>query len=730
MSSNSQAAENKDAKKKKNKGSLAVGLLSQAGTAAKKAWEDGTLVRTPKELLTQYNPLDKTESYSYSALPTPSSIRLLEVGAGNPSDLIQCKLHIVDLRDSPRYIALSYSWEKDGSWTKFAAEVAGGLLGDALQHAGINLSKSKDSESDSESTSTRVMLCDGKKMIIKPNLYDALLQLRQVAPGYYWIDAVCMNQGDNDEKTQQIRMMSDIYHASESVIVWLGKCPQLLSRGVARFEAAQGLLGPMKQEDEKMGKKQMLGDDSESYTFIGAAYLVSRRWFGRLWVLQEFCLARRIDIQFGEHRIRPETVVGLIQSLKDYLEGKDGDGKGKSEYGFTNVFRPFWGQHLKFVPSLFESRQQFQQGIKWSVEEWLHLTRGRSASDNRDFVNAGLALIRQESLTIDQSLQLEDAFPLSQTGPRLWPCLRATAGVDKFEVLLNLTACLLTQNQSVFVLSLGALGDDPTLPTWVPEPGSVNGRVVEPLAFQKGTNFGACVTLVVDSPLESDPVTGLIDYLNTEISKFRRKLNKLSKPRPQQSSIDSYVSRKMAARREEPNEEEAKKLAMSLDEAWAKLKSIYPNKPWPSSDAKPGQELTTEHKNFMQVAVKINAWRTLFLTQEGLLGLGGCWIEEGEVVMLVDSGYVPYIFDSAEKNAKKNAKEIEEKLEKLTNEPQPLATKKKKNHAQLKARLDQLQSRMGKQGGAWALHGEAYVHGVMHGEALDGSRIFEPIAVN
>ncbi|KAI1314023.1 hypothetical protein F5Y03DRAFT_380872 [Xylaria venustula] len=703
-----QTTENKDAKKKKNKGSFAVGLLSQAGTAAKKAWEDGTLVRTPKELLTQYNPLDKTEPYSYSTLPTPTSIRLLEVGAGNPSDLIQCKLHVVDLKDSPIYIALSYSWEKDGSWTKFAAEVAGGLLGSALQHAGINLFKSRDSESDSKSTSTRVMLCDGKKMIIKPNLYDALLQLRQVAPGYYWIDAV----------------LSDIYHASESVTVWLGKCPQLLSRGVARFEAAQGILGPMKQEDEKMGKKQMLGDDSESYTFIAAAYLMTRRWFGRLWVLQEFCLARRIDIQFGEHRIRPETIVGLIQSLKDYLEGKDGDGKGKSEYGFTNVFRPFWGQHLKFVPPLFESRQQFQQGIKWSVEEWLHLTRGRSASDNRDFVNAGLALIRQESLTIDQSLQLEDAFTLSQTGPRLWPYLRATAGVDKFEVLLNLTACLLTQSQSVFVLSLGTLGDDPTLPTWMPEPGSLNGRVVEPLAFLTAR------TLIVDSPLECDSVTGLIDYLNTEVSKFRRKLTRLSKPRPQQSGIDGYVSRKMEARREEPNEEEAKKLATSLDEAWAKLKSIYPNKPWPSSAAKPGQEPTAEHEKFMQVAVKINAWRTLFLTQEGLLGLGGCWIEEGEVVMLVESGYVPYIFESAEEKAKKDVKETEEKLEKFTNEPQPQATKKNKDHAQLKTRLEKLQSRMGKQGGAWALNGEAYVHGVMHGEAIDGSRIFEPIAVN
>lgn len=441
--------------------------------------------------------------------------------------------------------------------------------------------------------------------------------------------------------------------------------------------------------------------------------------------------------------------------------------------------------------------------MKWSLEEWLHLTRGRSASDNRDFVNGGLALVRQASLTIDQSMQLEDAFPSSQPGPRLWPCLHATAGVDKFEVFLNLAACLLTQCQSVFLLSLGSLGNDPSLPTWVPDPGSRDERVVEPLAFQKGTNFGACVsslaspkispdgrtlylqaarlgtvehvlkrkmivafdlidlegdmisflefaakipteygpaqesgldalarTLIVDSPLDGDPVIGLIEYLNTEVSKFRRKLNRLSKPKPQLSGVEGYISRKMEARNNDPSGEEAKTLATRLDEAWAKLKSIYPNKPWPPSDAKPGQKPTDEHRNFVQVAVKVNGWRTLFLTQEGLLGLGGCWLKEGEVVMLVESGYVPYVFSSAEENAKKHVKSAEETLEKLRNEPQPLPPKRQEKQSELKAKLYLLQSRMGKQSGAWALDGEAYVHGVMHGEAMDGSRGLEPIAVN
>ncbi|KAI0538714.1 hypothetical protein GGR58DRAFT_500883 [Xylaria digitata] len=754
MSSNTQAVGKKGTAKKKNKGSFALGLVSQAGTAAKKAWEEGTIIRTPKELFTQYNPLANTEVYSYSAIPTPTSIRLLEVSASNPGDLIQCKLHTVDLRHGPKYIALSYSWEKDESWTKFAASIAGGLLGDALRHVGVNLPKSsKDVDTDIDNSSKRVMMCDGKKIIIKPNLYDALLQIRQ---------------SDNVEKTQQLQMMSDIYRAAESVTIWLGKCPQLLSLGVARFEAAQGDLGPMEKEDQRLGKKQMLGDDSEQYA---------------LSVPHIHC---------------------LVAGLEDYvLEGKGSDGKGKNEFGFTNVFRPFWGLHIKFVPPLLESRDFFQRGMKWSLEEWLRLTRGRSASDTRDFVNAGLALVRQASLTIDQSMQLEDGFPSSRSGPRLWPSLRATAGVDKFEVMLNLAACLLTQSQSAFLLSLVSLGNDSRLPTWVPDPGSQSDGFVEPFAFLKGTNFSACVTslaspkispdgrtlylqaarlgtvehvikremvlcvdlidlekdmisflefaakipteygpmresgldalaktLIVNSPMDGNPVIGLIEYLNTEVSKFLRKLKRLSKPKPQASGVEGYVSRKMESRQNEPSAEEAKSLAVQLDEAWTKLKSIYPDKPWPSSEAKPKQGLSSEHENFVSIAVRINGWRTLFLTQEGLLGLGGCWVEKGEVVMLVESGYVPYVFGPAEKQAKKQIKNLEEKLETFGNEPQPLSQKKQEKQSQMRALLNSLQSRMGKQGGAWALDGEAYVHGVMYGEAIDGSRTFEPIVVS
>lgn len=181
----------------------------------------------------------------------------------------------------------------------------------------------------------------------------------------------------------------------------------------------------------------------------------------------------------------------------------------------------------------------------------------------------------------------------------------------------------------------------------------------------------------------------------------------------------------------DPSEEEAKRLVTSLDEAWAKLKSMYPDKPWSSSDAKPDQEPTSQLRNYIGVALRLNAWRAMFLTKEGQLGLAGGWVEEGEVVMLVESGYVPYVFKLAEQTAKEQVKSVKGNIENIRKEPQPLSPRTEGKLKKWKGILDQLQSRMDKQAGAWALDGEAYVHSVMHGEAMDDeSLVFEPIAVN
>lgn len=60
-------------------------------------------------------------------------------------------------------------------------------------------------------------------MAVSQNLALALRYLRsrdQVRT--LWIDAICINQEDTDERSEQVGRMSDIYKLADKVIAWLG----------------------------------------------------------------------------------------------------------------------------------------------------------------------------------------------------------------------------------------------------------------------------------------------------------------------------------------------------------------------------------------------------------------------------------------------------------------------------------------------------------------------------
>lgn len=107
--------------------------------------------------------------------------------ATNWDDQIECSLMTLSLSDPerPQYQALSYVW------------------GDARMTLSI-----------------KVNGChfEGTK-----NLVDALRALRlQGQERIIWIDAICINQQDTQERNQQVKKMADIYRNSSATVAWLG----------------------------------------------------------------------------------------------------------------------------------------------------------------------------------------------------------------------------------------------------------------------------------------------------------------------------------------------------------------------------------------------------------------------------------------------------------------------------------------------------------------------------
>ena len=149
--------------------------------------------------------------------------------------------------------------------------------------------------------------------LLRPNLIRALTQLRDWgADDYYRIDSVCINQSDPRELSDQVSNMDKIYAQVVAVDVWLGRSNQDTSKVLE-------ILGNMQQMNSMFGNLFTLGLTTRVRTRLNGAPKVSiasqlmperdwtvltsffaRRWFHRLWTLQEFALAKESRIICGK----------------------------------------------------------------------------------------------------------------------------------------------------------------------------------------------------------------------------------------------------------------------------------------------------------------------------------------------------------------------------------------------------------------------------------------------
>jgi hypothetical protein len=159
-----------------------------------------------------------------------------------------------------------------------------------------------------------VILLDGAALPITWNLLQALNCLRQVQKSdLVWIDAICINQQDLDERSQQVQIMPKIYSGAQYVMAYLGAeadgsqnvpklCLQIMGaclfRGKHGSEAAAMLETPL----EPIGMDEFRAAglpavDDPAWEQLQA--FCRRPWFVRKWVIQEAVLARSLTFICG-----------------------------------------------------------------------------------------------------------------------------------------------------------------------------------------------------------------------------------------------------------------------------------------------------------------------------------------------------------------------------------------------------------------------------------------------
>lgn len=140
-----------------------------------------------------------------------------------------------------------------------------------------------------------------RTMLVTQNLHSALRHLRQTSnPRAMWIDAICINQGDNDEKGPCVAIMGKIYQNASRVVVWLG--PAADNSDV--ILSNMSWLGSAIEIDEDTYEKRLAPGvpptslDLEQPVSLSEVEMISttaltrREWFRRLWIRQEISFAK------------------------------------------------------------------------------------------------------------------------------------------------------------------------------------------------------------------------------------------------------------------------------------------------------------------------------------------------------------------------------------------------------------------------------------------------------
>jgi hypothetical protein len=68
-----------------------------------------------------------------------------------------------------------------------------------------------------DQTNKRIILVDKRPFRVTRNLFSAMIGLRETESIIVWIDAICINQIDKEEKGWQVALMSDIYRQAFGV---------------------------------------------------------------------------------------------------------------------------------------------------------------------------------------------------------------------------------------------------------------------------------------------------------------------------------------------------------------------------------------------------------------------------------------------------------------------------------------------------------------------------------
>jgi hypothetical protein len=372
-------------------------------------------------------------------------IRLLVISPGHGE--IECKLETCLLPNAPKFYALSYTW------------------GDGSKPETITL--------------------DGHKMAVTKSAYYALKDIRErfykdsiflllrhmigalgmseddlrkrlgsgLAPLHLWIDALCINQDDLQERNEQVPLMGRIYSKAETVLIHLGEPdpePVDLTAAVAASqEVSKGHMSPIERCVVHLP------------TF---SHILRKPWFTRLWVLQEGALARDgcAHVMYADQYCSMESLLDITELVVTASRSN------------LDLFKAMQDIKMEIVCllGLYTARASTRRPMALrtlrpsTLIEMMVQARGRRCKDPRDHVYGVLGLLAEgtgKAVGVDYAKPVREVFVDAMRVALLEP-LRSHKADSGMAIQVWLDSH--TEQKARFAFP----GGNPwNLPSWVPD---------------------------------------------------------------------------------------------------------------------------------------------------------------------------------------------------------------------------------------------------------------------
>jgi hypothetical protein len=220
--------------------------------------------------------------YSHRALSWLKEIRLLKIFPGEGNAKLQAELvhtPVEHLSDTD-YEAISYTW---GSGT-FSHEI----------------------------------IIEQKPFYTTENVQKILTHLRRLdGPCIVWIDQICIDQTNLEEKGHQVRLMQDIYRLANEVLIWLGESDGYTEESFSFLQILLHDIQTTKEFDKLFEKytRQNVVENEERFQRLGK--ILSHAWFTRVWIYQEVIVASKARILCGAHSMTWDMFAKALTALAE-----------------------------------------------------------------------------------------------------------------------------------------------------------------------------------------------------------------------------------------------------------------------------------------------------------------------------------------------------------------------------------------------------------------------------